>query len=83
MCAHWRRPWRTPELPVLRTLKARGLKSVTALGIRALASAFIKNCPHVMLMDFINFSYKKDDLRDEMAEMVRTAGCQHRLTINI
>ena len=76
----------THGLSMLQRLEARVLQSVTALGIRALSSALIRNCPHVMLLDFTNFSYKKEDkedLHDEIAEMVLAAGCQYRLEVKV
>lgn len=49
----------TYGLPMLRNLDARALQSLTALGIRALTSALITNCSHVMLLDFTELAYKK------------------------
>lgn len=72
----------TCGVPMLRSLYAYGLWQVTSLGMEALASALIHNCPHLTRLALHEDSGSNNDSTRVMVEEIAlTAGVGHRLNV--
>ena len=70
-------------LPMFAELAAKGLKPVTSVGVRALASALATHCPQ---MTWLDLSGREDPANTDKAmvlELVRGAGARYRLDFRV
>ena len=80
----------THGLPMLKLFEADVDKKdlISGLGVRAVASALIQYCPRLETLRFHEageFKNKEniEKLKDDVAAVVRAAGCEHRVQIEI
>lgn len=70
-------------LPVLSEFYARGLTPVTSVGVMALTSSLIKNCPRLTHLDLSDREHETELDAAMVKGMVHFSGCRHRLQFQV
>ena len=67
-------------LPMLSDITAARFRKVTGMGVAELAHALINHCPQVTRLNLRGID---PATHEAVAEMVRVAGCRHRVKIDV